>query len=88
MCIEPAQRRLLAVLNGCDATDETPLVARDLGTPPSQLARYEWTGREREAEIDLQYNRARHFDPSVGRWLSDDGLTYDASDEHKYPYAS
>src|SRR5581483_9892713 len=30
--------------------------------------RYGWTGREYDAEIELQYNRARYYDASTGRW--------------------
>jgi RHS repeat-associated protein len=33
---------------------------------------YQWTGRERDAETGLQYNRARYYDPITGRWLNED----------------
>src|SRR5262249_7789020 len=34
--------------------------------------RYKWTARENDSETGLQYNRARFYDPKVGRWLSQD----------------
>jgi RHS repeat-associated protein len=34
----------------------------------------------------LQYKRARHYDPTPGRWLSEDPVGFDASDEHFYRY--
>src|SRR5262245_2992460 len=48
--------------------------------------RYKWTGREWQAEIDLQYNRARYYDPSIGRWISQDPIGFDAGDGNLYRY--
>jgi RHS repeat-associated protein len=48
--------------------------------------RYHYTGRELLAEEGLQYNRARCFDPSVGRWMSEDPLGYDNSEGELFPY--
>ena len=32
-------------------------------------ARYEWPGREYDADVGLQYNRARCYDPQPGRLI-------------------
>jgi RHS repeat-associated protein len=31
---------------------------------------YAWTGRQFDLERNLQYNRTRWYDASIGRWLS------------------
>lgn len=33
---------------------------------------YVWNGREQEADIEMQYNRARCVDPNPGRFLYQD----------------
>ncbi|MCI0739827.1 MAG: RHS repeat-associated core domain-containing protein, partial [Gemmataceae bacterium] len=48
--------------------------------------RYAWTGREIEVETALQYNRARYYDPKIGRWTSQDPLGFDAGDSNLYRY--
>jgi RHS repeat-associated protein len=48
--------------------------------------RYKWTGREVETETNLQYNRARYFDPKIGGWLTEDPLRFDAGDSNLYRY--
>jgi RHS repeat-associated protein len=55
-------------------------------TNPAYLGRYAWTGREFDVETDLQYNRARYYDPSTGRWMSQDPLGFDAGDSNLYRY--
>jgi RHS repeat-associated protein len=45
-----------------------------------------FTGRERDRESHLQYNRARYYDPAIGRWLSEDPLGFAAGDENLYRY--
>lgn len=35
--------------------------------------------------LDLQYNRARCFDPSIGRWISDSPLGYEVPSDNLYP---
>jgi RHS repeat-associated protein len=57
-------------------------------TNPSAGDRYGFTGREWDAESDLQYNRARWYDPSTGRWMSQDPLGFDAGDSNLYRYVS
>ena len=39
-----------------------------------------YTGREFDAEIGLQYNRARYYDAKVGRWISEDPIGFAAGD--------
>lgn len=43
----------------------------------TSLTRYDYTGRERDADTGLLYYRARWYDPQVGRFISEDpiGLT-------------
>ncbi len=52
------------------------------------LGRYTWTGREFDVETDLQYNRARFYDPSTGRWISQDPMGFDAGDSNLYRYVN
>src|SRR5262249_3235244 len=33
--------------------------------------RYKFTAREYDAETKLQYNRARYYDPKIGRWIGE-----------------
>ena len=39
--------------------------------------RYLYTGRDFDTEVGLQYNRARHFDPTVGRWINEDPVRFE-----------
>jgi RHS repeat-associated protein len=55
-------------------------------TLPANGDRYGWTGRETDTELALQYNRARYYDPSTGRWMSQDPLGFDAGDSNLYRY--
>jgi RHS repeat-associated protein len=48
--------------------------------------RYRFTSRELDGKEALQYNRARHYDPTPGRWLNEDPISFNASEEHAYPY--
>src|SRR5207245_11481218 len=57
-------------------------------TDATYTGRYAWTGRERDAETGLQYNRARYYDPDTGRWLSQDPLGFDAGDSNLYRYVA
>ena len=45
---------------------------------------YGFTGRERDTESDLQYNRARYYDAATGRWLNQDPIGFDAGDVNLY----
>src|SRR5262245_33959199 len=48
--------------------------------------RYAWTGREIDAEINLQFNHARFYDWKLARWTSRDPLGFDAGDSNLYRY--
>jgi RHS repeat-associated protein len=41
-------------------------------TNPAFGDRYRYTGREFDVETGLQYNRARYYDPTTGRWSTQD----------------
>jgi RHS repeat-associated protein len=47
-----------------------------------------YTARELDADTGLQYNRARWYDNSVGRWLSEDPIGFSAGDHNLYRYVS
>lgn len=46
-----------------------------------------WTFQEYETDPELQYNRARCFDPTQGRWVSENPLGFDPAEENLYPHA-
>lgn len=50
--------------------------------------RYLFTGREYDLESGLYYYRARHFDPTVGRFTSRDPLVFDSGDLNLYRFVS
>ncbi len=52
------------------------------------LTRYLYTGRELDTATGLQYNRARWYDPAVGRWLSKDPIGFAAGDANLYRYVN
>ena len=43
----------------------------------STRTRYGYTGRERDSLTGLQYNRARFYDPQLGRFISEDPIGLD-----------
>jgi len=45
-----------------------------------------YDGHDFDPEVGLQYNRARHFDPTVGRWITQDPIGYEADDANEYRY--
>ncbi|WP_164102594.1 RHS repeat-associated core domain-containing protein [Candidatus Laterigemmans baculatus] len=49
---------------------------------------FAFTGRERDTESSLQYNRDRYYDPVVGRWASQDPIGFEAGDANLYRYGS
>jgi RHS repeat-associated protein len=55
-------------------------------TQPTNGDRYKWTGRELDALTTLQYNRGRNYDPTIGRWISQDPIGFDAGDANLYRY--
>ena len=48
--------------------------------------RYTWTSRELDKETELQFNRARYYDATIGRWISQDPMGFDAGDSNLYRY--
>jgi RHS repeat-associated protein len=44
---------------------------------PSVELRYAYTGRDTDADTGLQFNRARWFDATAGRWISEDPMGFD-----------
>jgi RHS repeat-associated protein len=57
-------------------------------TNPAASDRYLFTGREFDRVTGLQYNRARYYDPTTGRWTSRDPVGFDAGDTNLYRYVS
>jgi len=55
---------------------------------PSNGDRYGFTGREWDAAIDLQYSRARYYDPTTGRWMTQDAMGFAAGDSNLYRYTT
>ncbi|GIW96784.1 MAG: hypothetical protein KatS3mg111_0117 [Pirellulaceae bacterium] len=47
-----------------------------------------YTGRAWDADVDLQYNRARWYSPTLGRWLSQDPIGFNAGDANLYRYVA
>ncbi len=45
-----------------------------------------YTGRDWDEDVGLQYNRARWYDPAVGRWMSEDPIGFRAGDANLYRY--
>lgn len=55
-------------------------------TSSTALTRYQFTGRELDAETGLQFNRARYYSPAHGRFLSEDPIGFNAQDFNLYRY--
>ena len=54
---------------------------------PAEGDRYKYAGQEYDALIGLYYDRARYYDASQGRFLSEDPLGFDGGDFNLYRYA-
>ncbi len=52
----------------------------------TSLTRYLFTSREFDVDTGLQYNRARWYDASTGRWISEDPLGFAAGDVNTARY--
>ena len=48
--------------------------------------RFGYTGRERDKETGLQYNRARYYDPSTGAFIGQDPIGFAGGDANLYRY--
>ncbi|MFM6370040.1 MAG: RHS repeat-associated core domain-containing protein, partial [Dolichospermum sp.] len=53
---------------------------------PAIDTRYLFTGREFDQEIGLYYYRARYYDASTGRFLSEDPIAFNGGDANLYRY--
>ena len=47
---------------------------------------FRYTGREWDAETGLYYYRARYYDPSIGRFISEDPIQFDSGQNNFYEY--
>src|SRR5262249_18114423 len=47
---------------------------------PAVSDRYAFTAREYDVDTGLQYNRARYYAPSIGRWTAEDPIGFDGGD--------
>ncbi|MFN0126884.1 MAG: RHS repeat-associated core domain-containing protein [Verrucomicrobiales bacterium] len=57
------------------------------GTNPDAAGRFGFAGRERDAATGLYYNRARYYDPDLGRFISVDPISFDSGEANLYRYA-
>ena len=48
--------------------------------------RFKFAARELDAEIGLYYNRARYYDPNVGRFIQEDPIGFAAGSSNLYTY--
>ena len=55
-------------------------------TGETLISRYLYTGREWDEEIGLQYNRARYYNPELGRFINEDPIGFEAKDSNLYRY--
>jgi RHS repeat-associated protein len=58
----------------------------DVGDQTMDAGRYLYHGDELDVEAGLQYNRARHYDPETGRWLSEDPIGFAGDPSNLYRY--
>jgi RHS repeat-associated protein len=54
--------------------------------PTGLSFRYGYTGREWDGETGQYYYRARYYDPTVGRFISEDPIGFAAGDTNIYRY--
>ena len=57
-------------------------------TDTGQGDRFLFAGREYEAESGLYFNRARYYDPGLGRFISEDPTGFDGGDLNLYRYVN
>jgi RHS repeat-associated protein len=51
------------------------------------VTRYQYTGRDWDADSGLQYNRMRWYDPATGRWINEDPIGFAGGDANLVSYA-
>jgi RHS repeat-associated protein len=56
------------------------------GSHPDAGGRFAFTGREWDEVAGLYYQRARHYDPDLGRFIQEDPLGFVAGDPNLYRY--
>ncbi|WP_158265599.1 RHS repeat-associated core domain-containing protein [Blastopirellula marina] len=49
---------------------------------------FAFTGRERDEESDLQYNRARYYDAAIGKWVAEDPIGFAGGDSNLSRYVN
>ncbi|MGF1486956.1 MAG: RHS repeat-associated core domain-containing protein [Prochloraceae cyanobacterium] len=57
-------------------------------TDPNLDFRFSYTGREFDSETQLYYNRARYYNPAIGRFISIDPIGFEAGDVNLYRYVN
>lgn len=58
------------------------------GSEAGVAGRFAFAGREWDETTELYYQRARHYDPDLGRFLQEDPLGFDAGDANLYRYVA
>jgi RHS repeat-associated protein len=58
------------------------------GVPSSSAFPYLFTGRDYDSATGLQYNRARYYQPGVGRFTAEDPIGVLGGSSNLYPYAA
>ena len=78
------------ITNSATVVDSISYTAfgKPIETSPGDGGRYLYTGREFDVETGLQYNRARYYDSTMGRWISQDPLQFNAGDSNLYRYVN
>ncbi len=66
--------------------DDFGAVSASTGAIDDFNDRFLYTGREYDGETGLYYYRARHYDPSSGRFTAEDSLGYGSGDSNFYRY--
>ena len=72
--------RNLAKQDGTIAAHYTYDAYGNVKSGDTSITRYLFTSRELDTATGLQYNRARWYDPDVGRWVSEDPIGFVAGD--------
>jgi RHS repeat-associated protein len=59
-----------------------------IGSSGSLTNPFQYTGREFDAETNLQFSRARYYNPVAGRFVSEDPIRFDGDGANFYGYVS
>src|SRR5262249_37473306 len=74
--------------NGTPANTITYDSFGEILTETAPVDRFKYTSREWDSEIGLQFNRARYYGPSIGRWISEDPIGFSGGDSNLYRYVT